>query len=123
MPKKMVVEALGEKRHSFELQELALLKQEFGMSMQSILYRAYHCNVIGGGLHKRLFMTFAKNRWRKNEPGEPYPSEDSLLFRQLVFRALGEGYLGSSKAAELLCESLGKFHQDRKLSLTNVTAS
>jgi Zn-dependent peptidase ImmA (M78 family)/DNA-binding XRE family transcriptional regulator len=123
MPKKMVVEALGEKRHSFELQELALLKQEFGMSMQSILYRAYQCDVIGESLHKRLFMVFSKNRWRKNEPGKPYPSEDSLLFRQLVFRALGEGYLGFSKAAELLCESLSKFHQDRKLSLSDATTN
>ena len=91
--------------------------------MQSILYRARHCDVIDGKLHKRLFMEFAKKGWRKNEPGEPYPSEDSLLFRQLVFRALGEGYLGVSKAAELLGESLSKFHRDRKLSLTSATAN
>jgi len=123
VPKKMVLEVLGVKRHSFELQELALLKQEFGMSMQSILYRAYQCDVIDKGLHKRLFMAFSKKGWRKNEPGEPYPSEESLLFRQLVFRALGEGYLGSSKAAELLCESQSKFHRDQKLSLTHATVN
>jgi len=40
-----------------------------------------------------------------------------------VFRALGEGYLGISKAAELLGESLSKFHRDRKLSLTDATAN
>lgn len=123
MPKKMVVEALGEKRHSFELQELALLKQEFGISMQSILFRALQCDVIDEGLHKRLFMFFSKKRWRKNEPGKPCPSEDSLLFRQLVFRALGEEYLGFSKAAELLGISLSKFHQNRKLSLADATAN
>jgi hypothetical protein len=93
------------------------------MSMQSILYRARHCDVINEGLHKRLFMVFAKNGWRKNEPGEPYPSENSLLFRQLVFRALGEEYLGFSKAAELLGQSLSTFHRNQKLSLSDATVN
>lgn len=67
MPKKMVIEALGEKRHSFELQELALLKQEFGISMQSILYRARHCHVINEKLH-------SSNIHISELPGErPFP--------------------------------------------------
>lgn len=115
MPRKIVIEALGKTRHKFELQELALLKEEFGLSMQGILYRARHCGVIDEKFHRQIFMVFSRRGWRKCEPGEPYDQEKTLLFSQLVFRALGEGYLGDSKAAELLGESISEFHRKRKL--------
>lgn len=37
------------------------------------------------------------------------------MFKQLIFRGLGEGILSESKAAELLGISLVSFHQARKL--------
>jgi hypothetical protein len=37
------------------------------------------------------------------------------LFQQLVYRALGEGIINESKAAELLVMPIMKFHQARKL--------
>ena len=115
LPKKKVLEVLGPARHSFELQELALLKQEFGLSMQCILYRALNSNVIEPSVFKKMYMDFSKRGWRKREPGNQYSAEKSILFDQLVFRALGEGYVGESKAAELLGESLSEFHIKRKL--------
>lgn len=122
MPKEKVIEALGERRRSFELQELALLKEEFGLSMQSILYRALQCGVINFELHRRIFMEFSKKGWRKVEPGPKYEGEKPLLFRQLLFRALGENYIGESKAAELLGVSVSKFHSERDLAENNAAA-
>jgi hypothetical protein len=43
------------------------------------------------------------------------PSEQTLLFKQLVYRALAEGYFTESKAAELLGFSVANFHQQRTL--------
>ena len=123
MPQKKVIEALGAKRHKFELQELALLKREFGLSMQSILYRARQSGVIDEQFHRQLFKLFAQKGWRKHEPGEQYPAEETLLFSQLTFRALGEGYIGDSKAAELLGQSASKFHAERKLGRQNAAAN
>ena len=60
-------------------------------------------------------MQFSKNGWRTLEPGTPYPNEKTLLYKQLVYRALSEEYLGESKAAELLGISLSSFHKERKL--------
>jgi len=106
---------LGAKRHALEMQELYMLKHEFGISMMSILFRAGQCNVINESLQKRYYMQFNKQGWRQQEPGDPYNNEETYLFKQLVYRALGEDYIGESKAAGLIGLSLSNFHKERKL--------
>ncbi len=122
LPRSAVIEHLGERRHLLEPRELFLLKHEFGLSMQACLFRALDANVIDAGAHQRLFRQFAQRGWRKTEPGAPYPPEETILFNQLVFRALGEEYIGESKAAELLGLPLSQFHQQRKLETDGATA-
>jgi Zn-dependent peptidase ImmA (M78 family)/DNA-binding XRE family transcriptional regulator len=115
LPASAMRQQLGAKRHMLEVRELYLLKIEYGLSMQSCLYRAADLGIIPENVRQRLFMVFATNGWRKQEPGDPYRSESTLLFQQLVYRALGEGIIGESKAAELLGISVFQFHQARKL--------
>ena len=50
-------------------------------------------------------------------------SNKRILFKQLVYRALSEGYIGESKAAELIGMSLASFHKERKLEVTSDSAS
>ena len=113
---------LGDKRHMLEVRELYLLKREYGLSMQSCLYRAADLSIIPQSVRERLFMVFVKQGWRKQEPGQPYRQETTLLFQQLVYRALGEGIIGESKAAELLGIPVFQFHQARKLELLDAAA-
>ncbi|HCJ6265389.1 TPA: helix-turn-helix domain-containing protein [Pseudomonas aeruginosa] len=115
LPASAMRQQLGAKRTMLEVRELYLLKLEYGLSMQSCLYRAADLGIISDTVRHRLFMVFSTNGWRKQEPGEPYRSESTLLFQQLVYRALGEGIVGESKAAELLGISVFQFHQARKL--------
>jgi transcriptional regulator with XRE-family HTH domain len=49
-----------------------------------------------------LCRLFKERGWRKHEPGALYPPEETILFKQLVFHALGEDLVDESKAAELL---------------------
>lgn len=83
--------------------------------MMAILMRVAQCGVISESLKTQYFMRFSKLGWRTEEPGDPYPNEDTYLFKQLVYRALGEEYIGESKAAELIGMSLSRFHKERKL--------
>ncbi|MGU4077909.1 helix-turn-helix domain-containing protein [Pseudomonas aeruginosa] len=115
LPASAIRQQLGIKRHMLEVRELYLLKHEYGLSMQSCLYRAADAGIIPADVRQRLFMVFSTQGWRKQEPGEPYRPENTLLFQQLVYRALGEGIIGDSKAAELLGISVFQFHQARKL--------
>ncbi|NNN23391.1 helix-turn-helix domain-containing protein [Pseudomonas nitroreducens] len=122
LPASAMRQQLGLKRHMLEMQELYLLKQEYGISMQGCLYRAADLEIIPPSTRERLFIVFGKQGWRKREPGNAYRQESTLLFQQLVYRALGEGIVGESKAAELLGVPVFQFHQARKLELLDAVA-
>ncbi len=115
LPATSTRQQLGKKRHSLEMYELFLLKHEFGLSMQACLYRAADLGIIDESVCKRLFMRFSSQGWRKKEPGKACPGERTVLFQQLVHRALGEGIINESKAAELLKTSLMAFRKMRNL--------
>lgn len=123
LPKQALLQHLGEHRRAIELREFFMLKHEFGISMMAILYRVGQCNIISGNLQKQYYMRFNKSGWRTCEPGEPYPNETTYLFKQLVYRALGEEYIGESKAAELIGMSISSFHKERKLGVNGAATS
>ncbi|GKK96357.1 transcriptional regulator [Klebsiella variicola] len=114
-PEVSVRKYLGNKRSHLEVQELYLLKMDYGLSMMACIYRAKDLGIITDAKFKDLFMYFSVRKWRSQEPGQEYPAEQTSMFKQLVFRGLGEGILSESKAAELLGISLVSFHQARKL--------
>lgn len=115
LPATAIRQQLGQQRRMIEWQELYLLKHEFGLSMAACLYRATDTSIISPDMTKSLYQQFAMRGWRKQEPKIPYPQEQTLLFKQLVYRALAEGWIGESKAAELLGMPLARFHRERKL--------
>ncbi len=119
LPKNAVIDALGEHRKDINVNELYMLKLEFGISMAGIINRAFQCGVISAHLRKSYFIEFSKRGWRKTEPGNPYPSEKTYLFNRLVYRALAEDYIGESKAAELSGYSLPEFRKESKLEQAN----
>lgn len=122
IPASSMFKQLGTKRHKLEPQELYLLKHEYGLSMQGCLYHAANLSIISERVRKSMFIYFSSQGWRKQEPGTPYPKETTILFQQLVYRALGEGIISESKAAELLAMPIMKFHQARKLELQDAVA-
>lgn len=115
LPRAAVIQHMGAVRHSLEIKELQLLKREFGLSMQACLFRARQAGVITKETHSQMIRLFSKKGWRQHEPGDPYPPEQTILLEQLVYRALAEGYVGESKAAELLGQPLIEFHRQRRL--------
>jgi Zn-dependent peptidase ImmA (M78 family) len=115
LPRQEVIKQIGQHRNALEVRELYMLKQEFGISMLGALFRIKQAGIISETMSKNWFMEFSKRGWRKTEPGDQYRPEDTYLFEGLVYRALAEGYIGDSKAAELLKISLMRFKSDRQL--------
>jgi len=116
LPEQGVFNTIGYQRHLIEWKELYLLKHEYGLSMQAILYRCKDLAVISESKCKTMFMEFSQKRWRTQEPGSPYPGEHTQFFEQLVYRGAGEGILSDSKAAELLAISAREFRQSRMMA-------
>jgi Zn-dependent peptidase ImmA (M78 family)/DNA-binding XRE family transcriptional regulator len=121
LPKKSLINILGTHRHSIEPRELSLLKQEYGISMTSILHRAEDAGIISNNLYRELRTEFNKRGWSKQDPGKPYPKEKTHIFEQMIFHALAEEYIGESKAAELMNISLESFRSLRAMENPDAT--
>lgn len=114
-PRASVKQELGQHRNAIELKELGLLKEEFGLSMAGILYRARDLGIITPGYREEQAKLFRIKGWFRKEPGHDYPTEKAHIFEQLVFHALAEEYIGESKAAELMNIPLQQFRRVRSM--------
>lgn len=122
VPRFAVLRALGAERRRLEVQELKVLKHEFGLSMAGWLMRAKQCGVISDDAYSQTWRLFSSQGWRTKEPGEPLAKERPKLFEQLVYRALAEQFVSEAKAAELLDMSLMRFCKERMLESHHVDA-
>src|SRR4051794_40064010 len=106
MPAEALWREIGKHRTMISMGELLALKQLFGASIQAITYRCRTLGIIGETAYKQLFQIFNQNGWRKlpyKEPGAIDPvKEEPKRMERLCFRALAEGVISESKAAELL---------------------
>ena len=116
MPAASVVAEFGPKRTRIEPRELFLAKHEWGLSMSAMIFRARDAGVLNQTNMGRLFGSFKKKGWLKQEPGAPLPKESPSGFKQYVFRALGEDQISESKAAELLGLGLAELRAKRSVT-------
>lgn len=116
VPKERAFEALGSQRTWLEPQELSMLKKEWGLSMLGWIFRARDLGILPQYRTNQMWAYFKERGWHIKEPGEQYPSQDSHLYSQLVYRALAEDHIGESKAAELLSMTLSSLRALRNLT-------
>lgn len=112
---------LGSHRTNLDLQELGLLKQKYGMSMQAWVYRSRNLNIISDKTGTILYKRFSAKGWKKREPGhviEPAPRR----MQRLILRALAEGLISLKRAEELLGGSPDNLFADLTLQ-NDITAA
>lgn len=119
-PREAVFQALGKKRRAIEWRELLLLKEQFKLSMGAICYRLKDLGIIQENYYKSLVIRFRQKGWHRKEPGIVL-SEKAHTFNQMLYHALGEEYIGESKAAELLSCSLSELKALRQVQNGNAT--
>lgn len=97
---------VGAHRSSISIGELVALKERFGVSIQALAYRCKDLGIINQAAFARLFKIFSERGWRKAPFAEPATMKPELeepkRFDRLCYRALAEGVIGESRAAELL---------------------
>lgn len=81
---------LGNRRRYLEFDELGLLKQRWGMSMQGWIRRTCELGIISDDYYRRLNIQFRKSGWHRIEPFPYKASESPALFQRLMYRALAE---------------------------------
>jgi len=85
-PQNSLERELGGKRQNIHIKELKLLKEQYGISMQAILYRAKDLGYISPYHFKQQMIVFSRLGYRKNEPAEFCGKEQSNRFMQLIVR-------------------------------------
>ena len=98
VPATVARKELGTKRAHLTLDELMILKEKHGLSMQAWLYRARDSGIIDVQHFNALFDRLTRQGWRRTEPVEYRGRERPTRFRQMVLRALAEGILDQNQA-------------------------
>jgi len=100
---------LGEHRSKLMVQELGVLKQQYGISIQAIAMRAKDLGIISDNYCRQFFFFINQMGWKVDEPIEYNGNEKSNRFDQLLFRALAEEQISISKAASLKNQKVADF--------------
>ncbi|MEN6546578.1 MAG: XRE family transcriptional regulator [Armatimonadia bacterium] len=101
-PREAVLLELGKSRTRLSLEELHRLKQLYGVSMQTVVFRALHCGVINEATARGLHIRLSQSKVGKAEPFAGYPRERSELGRldRLVDIAVAEQLITVGRAME-----------------------
>jgi Zn-dependent peptidase ImmA (M78 family)/DNA-binding XRE family transcriptional regulator len=108
-PKSAAKKELGEKRSNISIQELGLIKKQYGISLQAIVYRLKDLGIISAYYMSYYYKYIIQMGWKVEEPYEYEGKEKSNRFDQLLFRALSEELISFSKAASLDNMKLSEF--------------
>ena len=100
-PKSAAIKELGNKRSKISIQELGLLKQQYGISLQALIYRLFDLGIITSYYKNYYYQYIIQMGWKVEEPYKYEGKETSNRFNQLLFRALSEELISYSKAAAL----------------------
>jgi Zn-dependent peptidase ImmA (M78 family) len=101
VPARIAKAELGAKRRFLSPEELGLLKQKYGLSMQAWARRARDLSIIDAGHYRSLCMTFNARGWKRQEPVSFQGQEQPTRLQQMTLRALAEGIVTMEKAEEL----------------------
>jgi len=112
IPAKALIKELGASRTQIYLNELVYLKKQFGASIQAIMFRAKHLGIISESFLKNFMIYMSMKGYKKNEPGEYKGYEKSNRFKQLIYRAVAEEIISTSKAAALDNKKLAEFRDE-----------
>ena len=104
MPTETLQARISVRRKSMSWDELFDLKWIFDVKVQALVYRCREIGVFSNALYRQFFEEFTRRGWRRPPFQEPnaMEREEPRRFRRLCFRALSEGTISESRAAELL---------------------
>jgi len=98
-PKESVINEFGAKRTKISIEELAHIKQKYGISIAGIIFRLRQLNIISESIFKRFWIV---NRTSRFDDKYPYKKEiKTTRFQNLLAHAYSEELISLSKLAEL----------------------
>jgi Zn-dependent peptidase ImmA (M78 family) len=110
LPEKLI-SILGNKRTNIVMQELYFIAEQYGISLSAIAYHAFSLGIISASYHKFFMIKYNQFKTREKEFTVYTGREGSDRFLQLLYRAVAEEIISTSKAASLNNQRLGDFRE------------
>ncbi len=70
VPRSVVFERIGRSLQTVSLQELLLIKEEYGISIQALIRRCFDLGVVSEWTYQQLNISMRSRGWHRNEPGD-----------------------------------------------------
>lgn len=116
MPAQEFKKRIGEKRHDISLSELIDIQKQYGISVDALMHKAKAENVISESRYKIFHVKKNSQPLFKQQVEQTrYPAEQSGRFQRLVYRALAQGIISTSKAAVLLQKQVEQVKEELRL--------
>lgn len=107
LPSHVLKHLLGERRKNISLVELKDIQRKYGISTEAIMMKAKQLGIITESCHKSFCIRQNTNEPFKNAVrSSVFPDESATRFQRLVFKALSDELITTSKAAMLLSISV-----------------
>ncbi|MEI8096269.1 MAG: XRE family transcriptional regulator [Spirochaetales bacterium] len=101
MPQKRLRHHLGSNRTRLRLEELVLLKEQYGLSLHALVYRAGDAGIISDRTRTELFQFFGRMGMRRAEPGRYNVTEKPDELKRILLKGVAEGQITEAQATEL----------------------
>jgi Zn-dependent peptidase ImmA (M78 family) len=116
LPKERFIDWFGQSRSSISLQELQMIDENYGISVQAIIARAHTLGLISDQTHRDFNIWLSKNGKRKHEFVKDICFNEKLSrFDRLMYKAVTEEIITESKA-KALSNGLFKSHESEVIS-------
>ncbi len=108
-PKEVVISTLGEKRSNIAMGELITIKEEYGISIQATMRRAFDLDIIAPSTYRQFCIKMSNNK-KEEGLGNYKGEEKSHRLMQLVLRLASENIVSLDKASILAGVSSAEFN-------------
>ena len=101
LPKEQFEQKFGSRRTGFSIEELIMIDENYGISVQAVMARAHHLKIITESTYREFQNWLIKSGNKKKELGSYNIKERPQRFERLLYLAVSEGIITQSKAASL----------------------
>ena len=114
--REVFINKIGMNRHDISLKELQDIQTQYGISIDTLMYKAKSLNIITPNRYKTYFINKNNNpQFKESVEKSRYKREESSRFERLVFRALASEVISISKASTLLNLSVNEVRNQLNL--------
>ncbi len=101
VPAEVARHELGARRRHLDFDEIGLLKERYGLSMQAWARRARDVGIVDEAYYRSWCIAFSRRGWRKEEPYTFDGQEEPTRLKQMTLHALAEGIITEERALQL----------------------